>query len=126
MPAIVPKKRTRGLPAMSFQLTQPQIRSRTKDVTRRCGWQKLKAGDRLFAVEKCMGLKKGEHRVVLATIEIVSVTAEPLHLIADYPDDCAREGFPELTPAEFVAMFCRHMRCLPEQLVQRIEFRYVD
>ena len=36
-----------------------------------------------------------------------------------------REGFPILTPLEFVAMFCEHMKCAPDTEITRLEFRYV-
>ncbi len=45
---------------MSFMLTTQQMQDRTKDVTRRVGWWFLKPGDVIMAVEKGMGLKKGE------------------------------------------------------------------
>jgi hypothetical protein len=38
-------------------------------------------------------------------------------------DDCAREGFPELSPAEFVAFFLRHMKGASDQPVARVEFK---
>jgi hypothetical protein len=44
---------------ISFMLTQPQIRARTKTVTRRMGWKDLKPGTLLMAAEKCQGLGKG-------------------------------------------------------------------
>ena len=50
---------------MSFMLTTNQIIDETKDVTRRNGWENLKPGDRLRAVEKAMGLKKGEKQRLL-------------------------------------------------------------
>lgn len=109
---------------MSFMLTTAQILDRSKTVTRRLGWEELAPGTRLKAVEKAMGLKNGERVNVLAEIEVVSVTQERLSLIS--AEDCAREGFPDLTPAQFVAMFCEHMRCKPTRRVNRIEFRYVD
>ena len=54
---------------ISFFLTTPQFKTRTKDVTRRPGWKNLKAGDRLQAVVKAQGLKLGEHPVKLGVIE---------------------------------------------------------
>lgn len=42
---------------ISFALTTPQFRARTKWVTRRLGWLFLKPGDTLMGVEKGMGLK---------------------------------------------------------------------
>lgn len=109
---------------MSFQLTTDQIRQRSKTVTRRIGWASLNAGDVLDAVVKAQGLRKGEHVEKLARIRIVSNQPEPLELITS--GDVAREGFPEMTPAAFVSMFCQAMKCEPRQIVNRIEFEYVD
>ena len=109
---------------MSFMLTERQLRDGTKDVTRRLGWRRLRPGDRVRAVRKAMGLRKGEHVQPLGVIEIFSVRRERLDAIT--ADECRREGFPELTPAEFVEFFCRHMGCEPDTVVNRIEFRYVD
>lgn len=109
---------------MSFMLTKRQIQQREKTVTRRLGWANLKPGQRFLGVEKAMGLKAGEKQVVLAELECVSNRAEPLSAMND--DDCAREGFPEMNAAEFVAMFMKHMKCTPETPVQRIEFKYVE
>ncbi len=112
---------------ISFMLTTRQVRDRTKRVTRRVGWKNLKAGDKLLACVKCMGLEKGERREVICTIVVTAVTREALCRIADYPNDCALEGFPELAPEEFVSMFCKHHRgCLPHTIITRIEFDYVD
>jgi hypothetical protein len=107
--------------AISFMLTVPQFLDGSKDVTRRVGWQLLKPGDELVACKKCMGLKKGEKRQILGRIKVLSVRREPLAAIT--PDDCRREGFPEMSPAEFVEMFCRsHKGCEPETMITRIEF----
>lgn len=111
---------------ISFKLTTDQIRQRTKTVTRRVGWRNLKAGDVLMGVVTCMGLKKGEAVEKLGAIRVVDVRREPLAAIIDEPGGAAREGFPELTEAEFVAMFCRHMKCDPSIEVTRIEFAYTD
>lgn len=111
--------------AMSFMLTTEQILNRTKTVTRRDGWEKLKPGDRLRAVRKAMGLKKGEHHEVLAILEVVSVTREPLSAITQA--DVIPEGFPDMTPAGFVDMFCdSHRGVVPSSVITRIEFRYID
>jgi hypothetical protein len=110
---------------MSFMLTTQQILDRSKTVTRRVGWLSLKPGALLRAVEKGMGLKKGEHVVELGAIRVVDVRREPL--CAMLADDCAREGFPEMTVDEFVAMFCRtHKGCTPYTRITRIEFEHVD
>jgi hypothetical protein len=109
---------------MSFMLTERQFLDGTKTVTRRLGWRNLKKGDRLRAVRKSQGLKKGEHPVVLGTIEVVSVCREPLDAITQ--DDVRREGFGSTSPREFVHFFCKHMRCQPDAEVTRIEFRKVE
>lgn len=110
---------------MSFMLTKGQFKDQTKTITRRLGWRFLKPGDILNGCEKCMGLKKGEKVKKLGQIRVVSTRLEPLNEITQ--DDCAKEGFPELTPDEFVAMFCEHnARCKPDSVVNRIEFEYCD
>lgn len=110
--------------SISFSLTTPQFLDGSKDVTRRLGWKNLKPGTRLRAVEKAMGLKKGEHPKVLGVIEVVDVRREPLQDIT--PDDVRREGFPHGDPNLFVQMFCDHMGCEPANEVTRIEFRRVS
>jgi len=37
-----------------------------------------------------------------------------------------KEGFPKLTPAEFVAMFCEHNGCAPDAEITVLEFEYLD
>lgn len=63
-------------------------------------------------------------REVLATIRLVAVSRERLDAIT--PDDVAREGFPGKSPAEFVEMFCKHMKTRPDRVVTRLEFTYED
>lgn len=106
---------------MSFSLTKSQFLDGSKTVTRRLGWKALRAGDELIAVEKCMGLKKGERQVELGRLVVTNCRQEPLNAIE--ADDVTREGFPEMTRLEFIGMFCRAMRCGPCDPVTRIEFR---
>lgn len=111
---------------MSFALTERQLMDGTKTVTRRTGWQNLRPGDRLLAVRKAMGLKKGEKIQPLCEIEVVHVRREKLGDIDKA--DCAAEGFPCLSTDEFTAMFIKHMgvRQPPDMVdVTRIEFRKV-
>lgn len=108
---------------MSFALTIDQFRRRTKDVTRRCGWDFLQPGDLLWGVEKAMGLKKGERATKLGLIEIVSTAAEPVSAITEC--DVVREGFPSWTPEQFVAFFCEQNNTRPSTIVNRIEFQYI-
>lgn len=102
LPAELPKARR-----MSFFLTRAQVLARTKTVTRRSisTWSKLKAGDHLVAIEKGQGLKAGEGHRVLALLEVVDVRVE--RLVSITAEDCAREGFPELTPLEFCEFYRR-------------------
>lgn len=108
---------------MSFAMTTKQVMGRIKTVTRRFGWWDLKPGDRLCAVEKGMGLKKGERVNRLAIIEIVSTRTEPLNSITKV--DCVAEGFPHFEPEDFVQMLIRHYKCGFADPINRIEFKYV-
>jgi hypothetical protein len=110
---------------MSVALTEPQVRARTKTVTRRAGWLMLRAGDQLTLCPKVMGFRRGEHPERIVDVEILSVRREPLNVIT--PADVIAEGFPEMTPAGFVDFFCgTHHGCTPETDVTRIEWRYLD
>ncbi len=109
---------------MSFSLTTPQFRARTKTVTRRLGWRNLKPGEQFVGVVKGMGLKKGDKVERLGKAICVSNRTEPLNLISE--EDCVKEGFPHFTPEQFVQMFCKHNGCQPNQEISRIEFDYVE
>ncbi len=109
---------------MSFAMTTPQIRSRSKTLTRRLGWKFAKPGMKVCAIEKGQGLKKGEHVVRICVIEIVSTRWEPLNAITQ--DDCIKEGFPHLTPDEFVRMLADPKHLSYDVPVNRIEFKYVE
>mgnify|MGYP001199936708 CR=1 FL=1 len=115
---------------ISFFLTKRQFLDRSKDVTRRLGWGWAKPGDVLCGIEKGQGLKKGERIVRLGDIRLVSVRQEPLQRMLDDlkygRDEVRREGFPEMTPAEFVAFFCAsHSGCFPDRPLTRLEFAYI-
>lgn len=116
---------------ISFAMTTPQVRARTKTVTRRMGWTFLKVGEILCGIEKGQGLKKGEKVVRLGRLRVVDVRQERLDRmtwLSRYgEEECRREGFPDLSPAEFVAKFCRsHKGCEPSSTVTRIEYEYLD
>jgi hypothetical protein len=108
-------------------MTTPQFLDGSKDVTRRMGWENLRAGDVLRAVEKCMGLKKGEKMKPLDMIRVVSARREILDEMTRNPDyglvECKREGFPEMVPSEFIEFFCKgHTGAFPKRTITRIEF----
>ncbi len=121
-----------GVRNMSFMLTKPQVVAGTKTVTRRMGWRWLVEDiargrkPRLMACEKCMGRKKGEPLVRLREIEVVNAWFEPLFTIEGHGQaECDREGFPNLTPQEFIKFFCQsHAQCSRTTIITRIEFRY--
>lgn len=109
---------------MSFMLTQQQFKDQTKTVTRRLGWRLLQPGDILNGCEKCQGLKKGERIIKLGQICILSTDQQPL--VGITAEDCAVEGFPGLTPAEFVVFFCRANGRETDVMAKRIEFEYLE
>lgn len=109
---------------MSFALTIPQFVARQKTVTRRLGWKRLRKGQKVMACKKCMGLKKGETLERLHLIEILRVTRERLDQITQ--PDVIREGFPGMSPKDFIAMFCEHNGCRPDTVVTRIEFKHLS
>lgn len=123
---------------ISFSLTTAQFLDGSKTVTRRIGWERLKPGTRLMAVEKSRGLKKGEKVRKLGETEIVSVRRELLSeilggefigegFIEDFYGELevVAEGFPELSPEEFIAYFCEKNHCMPGDFVTRIEFKRI-
>jgi hypothetical protein len=119
---------------ISFALTTAQFRARTKRVTRRLdrgprGWRRTRPRELLQGIVKGQGLKKGEHVERLGVIFVERVTLERLDRLL-YPDaygaaEVILEGFPELTPAEFVALFCKHNRCRQGARVVRIAYDYL-
>jgi len=110
---------------MSFSLTTPQMHARAKTITRRLGWLNLRPGDIVMAVEKCMGLKRGEQVKKIGPIRIVSVGFQPLCSIT--AEDVIAEGFPAFSPSDFVAFFCKQKAGLtPSTPVNRIVFEFVD
>ncbi len=128
---------------MSFALTTDQVRTAGKTVTRRLGWwdlehdrPRLKDGELVEAVVKGMGLKKGEKVERIRMLRHKSSRREHLdallpgrpysyHPIDAWLEVC-REGFPHLSPADFVTMFCEANRCNPDVMVTRIDFGYPD
>lgn len=115
---------------MSYAMTKKQIKDRTKTVTRRDGWENLKVGEIYCAVEKGMGLKKGEKVQRLAVLQCVGNRRERLYKMIEDKEygsaECILEGFPELSPLEFVQMYTKAKKGRHAgDLVSRIEFRYL-
>lgn len=110
---------------ISFALTTEQIRSKQKTVTRRLGWKTLKPGTLLQPIVKGQGIPKGcTVEKIGGPIRVISVSRAPLNTIS--PQDVYREGFPQITVREFVAMFKKtHSGCQVATVVTRIQFEYV-
>lgn len=110
---------------MSVAMTEQQVRDRTKTVTRRKRWRFLKPGDRLTLCRKVRGRKQGEPLVRIVDVEVVSVSRERLDQIT--LNEVALEGFPDMTPEEFVhRFFVKAQGMQPGDTVTRIEWRYLD
>lgn len=114
---------------MSVALTIPQVRDRSKTVTRRKGWTyrdgrvMVAPGDPLTLCEKVQGRKPGEPLVRIVTVTVVSVRRERLDAIT--PADVTAEGFPQYTPGQFIEFFCdSHEGCEPGTVITRIEWAY--
>ncbi len=113
---------------MAVSLTESQVRDRSKTVTRRMGWRNLRTGERLTLCRKVMGRRRADGHVEplvrIVDVEVVEVGLERFDAIA--PDEVAAEGFPEMTPAEFVEFFCgSHRGCTPDSTITRIKWRYL-
>ena len=111
---------------MSFSKTTEQMYNGTKDVTRRHidTWKNLKAGDRIRAVEKSMGLKKGEKVKPICEIEIVDVRVERIYRVTQ--EEVRREGFLGMNRYDFAKMLGKIMRCHIFDECRRIEFKVVS
>lgn len=108
---------------MSVTHTKEAVYTRRKTQTRRAGWTFLHPGDRLTLCEKVMGRRKGDPLVRIVDVEVTGVRREPLNAIT--AEDVAAEGFPDWTPGEFVAFFCREMGGNTTQDVTVVEWRYL-
>lgn len=109
---------------MSVAFTEQAVRDRIKTVTRRKGWTFLKPGDRLTLCRKVMG-RQGAPLVRVAEVEVVAVSREPLSAVT--AEEVAREGFPGMTPEDFIRRFFTEAQGIPADAdVTRIEWRYLD
>jgi len=111
---------------MSCFMTIDGVRTRRKTVTRRHvdTWKTVDIGDRLTLIEKGMGLPKGAKQVVLAEVEIVSVTVERLRCLEDLPvsealAEVEKEGL-DISPPFTPRLFCEWWAL--EHGYSRVEF----
>lgn len=108
---------------ISVALTKKQVRAKVKTVTRRKGWLFVKIGELLQPVDRTMGFKKGQRpKKIGRPVRVLSVTRERLYRIT--PEECTREGFPELTPEQFIELYCKANGGDENQMTTRIEWRY--
>ncbi|WP_228537873.1 hypothetical protein [Nocardia sp. XZ_19_231] len=108
-----------------MSLTEEQVRARKKSVTRRMGWAYLRPGERVTLCRKVMGRRRGEPLVRIVDVEVLDIRREPLDAIT--AEDVRAEGFPDMTPKQFVEFFCAtHKGCTPASEVTRIRWRYLD
>lgn len=78
---------------MSFALTTDQVRRRTKTVTRRMGWRRLKPGTLLQPIVKGQGIPKGGHvETIGGPIRVLRVDSVVLGDIT--PQGRASRGLP--------------------------------
>lgn len=104
-------------------MTKEAFLSGEKTVTRRLGWESLKPGTKVMAVEKAQGIKKGKQVKYLGPFVVLSVRRERLDAIYLENYGAQKEGHPLLGAEAFVKKFCEAMRCTPTTEVTRIEFR---
>lgn len=125
----------------SFLHTQQQMRdgnadarasvhgysSIAKDVTRRLRWEWAKPGMYLMAVSRSQGITPERSAETFGVVEILEVRREPLlHIGREGKGGVLREGFTDMLPFEFMAMFIDHMGGDPDAEVARVAFRHVD
>lgn len=109
---------------MSFFLTVPELLAGMKNVTRRMGWEGLRDGASVMAVDKAQGLRRPNVSWRMGQLHILGVTRQRLDLIA--AADVTSEGFPGMSADEFIDKFCRFNKsagCKPDSPITRIEFR---
>lgn len=109
---------------MSVAFTEEAVRRREKTATRRKGWAFLRPGERITLCRKVMGRRCGEPLVRIVDVRVISVRREPLERIT--AEEVAREGFPGMSPHEFIRRFFVEAQGIqPADEVTRIEWAYL-
>jgi hypothetical protein len=110
---------------MALSLAERQVRALVKTVTRRLGWRMLRVGDQLTLCRKVMGRRR--RWAPRPDRRRRSHLSAPRALDAITVADVTAEGFPQMTPTQFVSFFCAiHQGCEPGTEITRIEWRYLD
>lgn len=114
---------------MAFSKSIIPMREFRKTVTRRYGQHNAKPAQIIQAVEKAQGIPKGEHVVPICEIQLLTPRWERAdRMITDqaYGErEVILEGFPEMKPSEFVEMLCDMNKKRADELVHRLEFRFL-
>jgi len=109
---------------MSFSMTTEQVRNGTRPSP--AAWagatptRRTAVGGREGA-----GLRKGEKIKRIRMIRVVSIEAEPLEDLYEYPDARRRwpaRGFRAWSPGSFLHLFCEYNGVTLNGWVNRIEF----
>ena len=112
---------------ISFSLTAGQIKARQKTVTRRFGWWNLQPGTVLTGIGE---VGNGDKAEKICLIRIVSVRPEPLRFMLEdrlYGQrECELEGFPDMSPEEYVSMRLKKHGVITDKICNRIYFEYLD
>lgn len=94
---------------MAVTHTTPQVRARTKTVTRRVGWKTLTPGTYVTLCQKVRGRVPGQPLDRITTVRVTNVRREPLDRLTADPAygaaEMALEGFPGMSPDEFITRF---------------------
>lgn len=115
---------------ISVAHTADQVLDRSKDVTRRLGWLKLRPGTILQPVRQAQGLKKGQKvEPIGGPVVVRSVRRERLNKLLGraYGDDEARrEGFPQMSGRRFLEHYCETFGVTGSTVVTRIVWEYLE
>lgn len=106
-------------PLMSFRRTQRQLWAGEKDVTRRLGWWELARPGLEFKAVSRTPRNPGLNYLEMGVYRVLSNGPSRLGDVDRL--ECVREGFPDLSPTEFVDLFC-HGRPDHDLVVNRIEY----
>ncbi len=110
-----------------FDKDEQAVRDRRKTVARVAAARHLvlRPGEMVLAYGRAV-----EKSAPIARLTVKSVKLVRLDAMTEFPEygrgECEREGFPDFSPAEFVADFQARNQCGPDAMVSRVEFSYAE
>lgn len=107
---------------LDFPYTKKYIKNRVQTVTHRVECPDIQPGDLFIACEK---FEDNEPCNILRHHQLRVVNKREEKLCNISQEDIYKEGFPNVTIAEYLDLFKRRYKCKDEQVVTRIEFKYV-